>query len=273
MPFRSIRDDSRRLIVDDNPEMITGLMDPLSSRVSQGQLMLDMTIRLRPTPLELTELLPLMGFALDSGVWKLEEDIDEFTVIIDRVAKVHTYATCKVNQFVLWGQVGQPVNLDLQIIGTSLTEGNAGTFSATAMVTDAPYPFSGGTLTLKSSTRVFDRFQLASQHFLERQFENSLTANCIDMTRRETTLATSLPYISGNTALLTTPMLTGTDGAAATLAFARGGQSTSIAFTHALPLARMPSIMNKQAIRLDKFYRLYRTVSTKAYEVTHDDTV
>ena len=110
-------------------------------------------------------------------------------------------------------------------------------------------------------------------HYLQREFENDLTANCIDMTQRKATLATSVPYVSANVALLSTPFETATDGAAATLAFTRGNQSTSIAFTNVTPIARPPGIPAKQAIRLPMFYRVYRTVAAKAFALTHDDSV
>lgn len=273
MPFRYIDDQSYRAIVDDTPEMITGLMDPLSERISLGQQFLTVMVRLHPTPLELTQLLPYMGLALSTGVWQLEEDVDDFTMVIDRVAKVHTYSNCKINQWVLGGQKGQPITLDLQIFGKTFSEGSAGSFSATALQSDAPYPFTGATYTIKSSARAIDRLAFAVNHNLEREFENALTANCIDMTRRTATVASSVPYISGNTALFTTPFVTSLDGAAATLLLARGNQSTSIAFTNLTPIARPPSIPAKVAIRLPMFHRAYRTISDKAFAITHDDSV
>lgn len=273
IPFEMIDDQTTRKLVDDNDEVITGYMDPLSQRVSLGQLDIVVNVRLRPTPLELTALFPQMGMTLDTGVWGLDESLASFTMIIDRVAKVHTYATCYVNQWTLSGQKGtKPLALDLQIVGTSLTEGNAGSFSATALTADGPYPFTAGVLTLRSSTRQFDRFSLSVNHFVERNFENSLTVSCADMTRRRVTLATSVPYVSANTDLFTTPLASAA-GAAATLVFTKGGQSTSIAITNLKEIARPPGIPGKMAIRLPLFMRAYRTTSTKTFATTHDDSV
>ena len=276
IPFSSVKDLSVRNLVDDSDDIITGFMDPLSERVSLGTLDLNLQVRLRPTPLELTVLLPLMGGTLSVGTWTLDEDVDNsFSVIVDRVAKVHTYATCYVAAWTLQGQKGTlPWALDLHLIGTSLTEGAAGSFSATALNTDGPYPFTAASsgLSLRSADRVFDRLMLSVNHYSQAQFENSLTANCIDMTKRRTTLALSCPYVAANTDLFTTPLAAST-GAAGSLTLTKGGQSTAISFTNLKEIARPPDIPAKVAIRLGLFYRAYRTISTKAYSIVHDDAV
>ena len=140
MPFEMIDDQSQRHLVDDNDEVITGFFDPIKERVSLGQQWLTLNIRLRPTPLELTQLFPFMRMTVSTGTWTLDADasgLDSFPVIIDRVAKVHTYSTCYINRYTLHGQKGRkPLALDLQIFGSTFSEGNAGTFSATALQTD-----------------------------------------------------------------------------------------------------------------------------------------
>lgn len=274
MPFQTIDDQSFRDLVDDSPEVITGFKDPIKERVSLGQQFLTLRIRLKPTPLELAQIFPFCGMTNSAGnTWTLDETLASFPVVIDRVAKVHTYTTCYVNRWTLSGQKGRSaVALDLEIFGSTFSEGTSfGT--PTAIQTDAPYPFTGGVLTLRSSTREFDRFAISVNHFLDREFENSLTASCIDMTRRMTTIATSIPYKSANTALFTTPFTTDADGAAATFALTRGGQSTSIAFENVKEIARPPGIPGKVGLRLQWFGRVYRTIANKAFVVTHDSTV
>lgn len=274
LPFKLIDDQTTRHLVDDNEDgIITGLMDPLETRVSLGIVDIVLNVRLHPTPLELTALFPYLGMTLSAGTATLDESVASFSMVIDRSAKVHTYATCYVNTWTLGGQtsVTRPIYLDLQIFGTTFSEG-VSFGSPTALVTDAPYPFTAGVLTLQSSTRVFDRFALTTRHNLQKQFENSLTANCIDMTHRRTTLATSVGYVAANTDLHTTPQSAAT-GAAATLAFTRGGQSDTITFTNVKSIARPASIPGQVALRLPLFYRVYRTVAAKAFSIAHDDSI
>lgn len=274
MPFRLIDDQSFRELVDDSDEVITGHKDPIKERVSLGLLYLTLRVRLQPTPLELAQLLPLMGMSNSSGNnWVLDESLASFPIVIDRVAKVHTYSTCYVNRWTLMGQKGRSaVSLDLEIFGTSLAEGTS-FGSPTAIQTDAPYPFTGLTLTLRGSARACDRVAFSVNHFLEREFENSLTASCIDMTRRRATLATSVPYKTANADLLTTALLTNADGAAAEVAFARGGQSTTISLNNIKEIARPPGIPGKIGLRLNWFGRIYRDLTNKAFSAVHDSTV
>ena len=274
MPFRLIDDQSFRELVDDSDEVITGHKDPIKERVSLGLLYLTLRVRLQPTPLELAQLLPLMGMSNSSGNnWVLDESLASFPIVIDRVAKVHTYSTCYVNRWTLMGQKGRSaVSLDLEIFGTSLTEGTD-FGSPTATQTDAPYPFTGLTLTLRGSARACDRVAFSVNHFLERNYENSLTGTCIDMTRRRPTLATNVPYKASNTDLLTTALLTDSDGAAATIAFVRGGQSTTISLNNIKEIARPPGIPGKVGLRLNWFGRVYRDLTNKAFSAVHDSTV
>lgn len=273
--FEQIDDQSVRNLVDDGEEAITGYYDPLSERVSLGLQVLTLNVRLRPTPKDITAILPLIGFDLATGTWTLPNAVSpaSFTAIIDRSAKVHTYSTCYVNRATLAGQTGnKPLVIDLQIFCSTFSEGTS-FGSPTALNNDGPYPFSTGVITLRDTARQFDRFALSINNNLQRQFENTLTAACIDVTKREITLATSVPYKSANTDLFTTPMITDALGDNATLVFTKGNQSTSIAFNNLKEIARPPGIPGKVAVRLPVFYRAYRDLTNKSVTITQDDTV
>lgn len=272
-PHYGIEDLTTRHLTDDNDDIMTGLMDPIKERVSLGILDIAVRVRLRPTPLDLTNLFNLLGMTLSAGTATLDEDLDtSFSMVIDRVAKVHTYATCYVNRWTLHSQTGtKPVALDLEIFGTTFSEG-VSFGSPTALQTDAPYPHTAGVLSLQSSSRAYDRFALTVNHNVQKQFENSLTVDCMDMTRRIATIATSTRYISTHTDLHTTPQ-SAADGAAATFTLTRGGQSTAFSFTNVKSIARPASIPGKLALRLPLFYRVYRTIAAKAFSAAHDDSV
>lgn len=274
-PFEIIDDQSVRHLVDDGDEAITGYYDPLSERVSLGLQFLTLNIRLRPTPKDITVLLPLIGFDLATGTWTLPNSTSpaSFTAIVDRSAKVHTYSTCYVNRATLGGQKGnKPLWMDLQIFGSTFAEGTS-FGSPTTINTDGPYPFTSGVLTARSAARAYDRFAFTINNNMERLFENSLTASCIDTTKRDMILATSTLYKTSNTDMFTTPFLTDSLGAAATLVFTKGGQSTSIALNNLKEIARPPGIPGKQALRLPLYFRAYRDLTNKNAIITHDDTV
>jgi len=273
IPFIKIGDETVQGLIDDGEDVITGLMDALAGRVSIGPTTVRVPIRLHPTPKELTVLFPLMGLSLSSGLWLPQESLDDFTMLIDRVASVDTYANCKIDTWTLSGQMGaQPMQLDLIVVGKTWTPAYPGSFSATALQTDGPYPFAGcETLSLRSSSRKGNAIAMTVQHHLQSQFENQLTANCIDMTHRTVTLASSFPWISGITDLQSGP-IADANGAAATLLFTKGGQSTSIALFNIKEIVRPPQIPGKVALRLPYFARAYRDASDYVFQITHDDT-
>lgn len=271
--FLRVQPLTLRELVDNGQVAIRGVLDHAKERVTLGRLHIGFNIWMNPSPAELDVILPLIGCTQSpTDTFTLSGSPSSHTCIVDAVAKVHTHTGCKIGRCVFSGQRGsQPIMLMMQILGTGFSEGNAGTFSATAIDTDIAYAFHEGALTLQSSSRSFDRFQLVIDPHLAVQWNNSTTPTDICPTDREITLSVSTPYTSSETDLFTTPLSAAT-GAAGTLVFTRSGQSTSFGFTHLKAIARPPGIPGKSEIRLPLTYRAYSSAGTVPLVITHDAT-
>lgn len=276
MEFISLEGGQTTELVDDSENAIRGILDHPKERVTQGLKRIKLDIVMEPSPSELDVLLPLIGTAESpTDTFTLTDDFSSltFTVIVDRVQHVHTYAACKVDKAVFRGQMGsKPIRLELTIIGTTAeSEGASGSFSATALDTDHNYAFYEGVLTLESSARSFDRFALGIENNLFPSFNNSQTAECLLPTNRNIWLACSSPYDSDDNDLYTSG-IADAGGAAGSLAFTRAGKSTTFSFANLKLIGRPPSIPGKSEIRLDQYYRAYKSGSTAALIITHDNT-
>lgn len=270
--FISIRELTVRELVDNGQIAIRGVLDHSKERVSLGRLIIGFEFTANPSPAELDVYLPLWSFSQSpTDTFTISDSYSTFTSVIDRVTKVHTYTNCKMGRTVLSGQRGtQPIMLTQQILATGFSEGTD-FGSPTAIDTDICYAFHEGTFTYSGTGYAFDRFQLVIDPHLEVQWNNSSTPTEICPTNRETTLSLNTPYTSSESTLFTTP-LSSAAGAAASLAFSRANQSTSIAFANLKPIARPPGIPGKRQIRLPMHFRAYKSGSTAAVIVTHDAT-
>lgn len=271
--FLKVRELTVRELVDNGQLAIRGILDHNKARVTLGRLKVGFEITMNPSPAELDVILPLMGFSESpTDTFTIGDSYTTFTSIIDRVTKVHTYSNCKIGRAVFHGQRGsQPVALTMQILATTMSEGSAGSFSATAIDTDIAYAFHEGVLTLGGTGMAFDRHQLVIDPHLQVQWNNSSTATEICPTDREITLSVNTPYTSSESTLFTTP-LSSAAGIAGSIAWTRSGQSTSIALANLKSIARPPSIPGKTEIRLPLTYRAYKSGSTACCIITHDAT-
>lgn len=257
-------------LIDDGDNAIRGTRSHPQERVNQGLIDISGSIWMNPTPDELDNLLPrILGGSENLDVFPVAETVPSFVVAIDRVARVHTYSGCKVNRAIFSGRKGQPVTLELQIIGASVSEGAAGSFPSLTPSSQTPYVFHEGVLTLQASSRSFDQFVLIVDNRLEREYNNSRTATDIVARDRAVFLATSTPYTATETDLLTTPVGSAA-GAAATLVFTKGGQSTTFTLANIKSFARSPNVPGKRQIRLPLQYKAYKTTSANEIEITHD---
>lgn len=276
MEFLSIRGGQTTELIDNSENAIRGILDRPKERVTQGLKRIRLEISMEPSPTELDVILPLIGFAESpTDTFTVTDDFSSlpFTVIVDRSQHVHTYASCLIDSAIFRGQVGRkPISLDLVIIGTTAeAEGASGSFSATAIDTDHNYAFYESTITLESSARAVDRFALAINNNLFASFNNSQVAESLCPTDREIWFACSSPYDSSENDLYTSG-IADAGGAAGTLAFARAGKSTSFAMANLKLIGEPPAILGKEEVRLNQFYRCYKSGSTAALVITHDNT-
>jgi hypothetical protein len=238
-----------------------------------------MTITMQPTPSELDVLFPLIGLAeTPTDTFTVSDDFSSrsFTTLIDHVGKIHTYASCMIDKAIFRGQMGsKPIGLELTIIGsTAESEGTSWTGPPTAIDNDFNYAFYESVLTLEGTARAMDRFALGIDNKVFASFNNSQAAECLYPTDREIYFACSSPYNSDEVDLYT-KALDGTHGTSGTLVWARTGiaKSTTLTMANLQMLPKSPDILGKQEIRLDQYYRVYKSGSTAALVVTHDNTV
>jgi hypothetical protein len=126
-------------------------------------------------------------------------------------------------------------------------------------------------LSLEGTARAFDRFALGIDNKVFASFNNSQVAESLCPTDREIYFACSSPYNSDEVDLYT-KALDGTGGTSGTLTFTRSTKSTLFTMANLQMLPRSPDILGKQEIRLDQYYRVYKSGSTAALVITHDNT-
>lgn len=272
-PFINMRSLVVQELMDGSTDAITGNLQSYDERWDLGIMRIGHRITLEPTPEELDVLLPLMGLTQSpTDTFTLGQSLTSFPFIVDYVTKVHTFTNCVIGRWRLQGARGSsPIRLLLDLIGkTRPTEGNAGSFSATGRKTDAPIPFSRGTMTLNSVERQFNQFVLACDFNVAQQYNNSFLPTDLCPSNIQAYLATSVPYDSTNSSLVKVPVVDAdVSSFAGALAFTRGTMSSSWAMTALRPVQRMPDILGKVEIRAPLYYRINRNANTAAIVVTH----
>lgn len=269
MCFEKIEPHGSYGLVNPNSDLVCGDLDQHGELVSEGQILHRHHVLLQPTPQEMDTLLPLMGFDAVSN--DLEDAMPSFAMVIDRVAKVHTYATSYVMAWILRGQKGRkPWSLELQI--GSLVEAETGSVAyGDPTGTTAPYPFVASTFNVFSAARVFDRFALGVDRKAVPRFNNGATADIIVPTENEIYLGVSTPYTSDEMGIYTSLIgASRVDGSAATLGFARGSDSTVFTMANVKAAAKPPAFMGAhEEVRLDQYYNVFADGTTRALSVAH----
>jgi hypothetical protein len=264
-------------LVDPGPEVFSGILDNPKEIVSAGIQTFAFQILLYPTVAQLDTILPLIGMAESpTDTFTLTDDFSAltFSVVVDKVAKVHTYTNCIIDKAIFRGQKGlKPISLELHVLARGLTEGSSFGSPTTPTLT-APYAFNVGTITNAGNTEVFDRFVLAVDNHAVVQHNNSETPTSIQPSWRSISLGTSMPYTSDEIAILTTAVgATRADGVAGTVAFARGNFSTTFTLANLKWQATPPSVLGKgQEIRMQSFWTAYKSGATSPLIITHDAT-
>lgn len=203
-----------------------GTVDHNKERTREGLKRVSGSIKVPCSRIVLDTLLPyITGGNEATNVFPLAQTLQEFVLMVDRGAKVYTYSGCRISRASFNGTQGQILMLDLDIEAETETTGNAGTFPVLTMPTERPYIMVDGVLTLQSSTRVFNNFNLTINNTLDTElYENALTRYTIPLTDRTITLATDLPWSTDNVDLEKQAL----DGAAGTAVFTNGGAAGDV---------------------------------------------
>lgn len=154
-------------------------------------------LKLIPTATEMTTLLPwINGAAAVSTSYPLGETLTAYTIVIDRIIKVHTYAGCKVGRARFHCAQGSALNLDLDVIGTTETEGAAASFSSTSIdIATRPWMFHQMTLTVDGTSVTPKSYEETLDNVIDSErFFNSQTLTVANATDRHHMLRIELPY-------------------------------------------------------------------------------
>ncbi len=235
---------------------------------------------LEPTPEDLAIWLPRILGGTPTGTspktYPLGETLPSFTLAIVRVAKVFTYAGCKVNRAVLSGMQGGLLRLALDLVAQSETVGNAGTFPALTPGATQPYIFSDLELTLAATAREVRQFALTVDNALVTdRFMNSLTIVGAPEGDRSVTLNTTHAWAPANTDLYAQALA----GAAGTLQLTNAlggtpptGYRTTFTFATLQSPDRSPNVSGRQEVFLNLEMIARKTSGTAELVVTHDST-
>ncbi len=224
---------------------------------------------LEPTPADLTVWLPrILGGTPSGNTYPLAESLPSFSLSVDRVASVFTYAGCKVNKATFSGSKGGMVRLALDIFAQSETVAEAGSFPALTPSAEAgPYIFAGDpTLTLAGTVREVAEFELTIDNALvPDRFMNTLTVVNLPEGDRVIALRTRHAWASQNTDLYNQAL----SGGAGSLAFTNGGSSTSFSFATLQVPSDSPTTHDKSEIMLQLAMTARKTGSTMEMTVTN----
>lgn len=252
---------------------LRGTRSHVSERTRAGIYQVGGSITMCPTPEEWAGLLPwILGANASGTTFALAETLQTRYIQKRLMAgggtkSVATYAGCVISRATIESSEGSPVQLTLDIVGTTETMGT--TFpSITPAIVSGPFMHYEGVLTLASSSRAFRRATIVIDNGLDVKFNNSQTASSITAADRNISVSVEVPYEDGNVGLYEQALA----GAAGTLVWTYGNYSSSWAFATLQVPAETPRIQGRGDVplQLNMVSRMLST--TRELVVTHDST-
>ena len=201
---------------------IHGLRGEQAERIRATNYSVGGGISMQPCPEELAALLPWAFGAVASGTtFALAETLPSRYVTIDRVAKVFAYAGCVVNSATFEASEGSPMSLSLEVVGTTETVGNSGTFPSLTNTLTTPFMFHDTAITIAGNSEAIKNFRLTVSNNLVVAYNNSQSASFIVPGPRSVTLELTTPYSSSETDLYALAV----GGVAVVITLTNGGYS------------------------------------------------
>lgn len=159
-------------------------------------------IKMQPTALELSTLLPLILCGIPSGSGTITYPLSDaltaggFWVTVDRILKVPTYNGCQCDKITVSGRSGEPLDLTLDIVGIDETLGNAASFPSLSIdVTTVPFIFTDLVMVVNGVTALCKDFELVIDNAIDKErFLNSQTLTAANAMDRHVTMHTNVPY-------------------------------------------------------------------------------
>jgi len=272
MCFKRIQDKTNISLMDNNDEVSCGKFYHTKEKVDEGIVVPKLHFLFQPSPEELDIILPWIGFTETTDVFALDGAVSSAPVILDRVATVDDLGNAYVDKAIFRGQKGRsPLSVELICICDQVPDIDGGTWSASAPTHTAAYPFHRAVLTAEGSAREFSSFVYVIDNHLAVNHNGNRVPTAFEIGGPGQThhLGIDTPYTSSETVLLTNPIAS-VAGAAGSIVFTRGGQSTTFAFHNMKTEANPPDVAKPEEIRLKTFYRIYGSGSTHPVQITHD---
>lgn len=224
---------------------------------------------LQPTALEMANLLEWCLGGTPSGTsYPLGDTLAGRSVQIDRVAAVHTYSGVYVNQATLRASQGEPLTMELDLIGTDEVTSISFTPTVSIDTTTEPFMFHDAVLSIAGSTYNAREVAITVNNAIDgERFFNSQTLTQALPQDRQITVNYLVPY-GDATALYNT----GDAGVASTVTFTNGAVSLALAFVKVAFPRRSPTVPGRSEVMHQLAGTAYRSSTTLEVVTTLDST-
>ncbi len=188
----------------------------------------------------------------------------------------YQFNTCFVNRMILRGRAGEPVELELDIVGKTVAALTWPTLASPLGTgsPDQPYVFSDFVWSFSSNPEAMLSFELIIDNFLDARFTNSLTATDITPQDRLVSFNVTTPFTATEQAALFDLAQTGVSGSTLTGTHAGATNTMSVAFTFGFLQAPnlTPVVTDKTEIPLEISFISRATNANDELCVVNDST-
>lgn len=266
-------------IIDTN--QIRGTRSHVTSQTRKGTSAIGGSIVINPSPNAIDDwMFRVMGAQAGNSI-TLTETVPAFYVGYNPLAtnaanSAFEFQNCKVNRGILRGSPGDPIELELDILGKAAAKLTYPTLSTPLGVTtaDQPYVFSDFVWTYNSVARPILAFELIIDNFLDARFTNSNNASDITAQDRLVTFNVTSTFTSTELAALYDIAQAGQ--ASSTLVGTHGGalntMTLSVAFGTLQAPNLTPTIGSKTEIPLTISFVSRATAANNELVITNDST-
>lgn len=254
-------------IIDGN-----GLRGTLSSNVDRTRVGLQRiggTISLMPNVVELAAVLQWVLGGTPTGVGTVTYPVSDtlFTraVSVDRIAKVFSYPAAGVDKATFRASQGECLTVDLDLVGTTESVGNAGTFPALSIDTaSGPWIYSDAVITIGGTTVTPKNIEISVSNVIDRdRYFNSNTIASLVNHDRQVMFSCLLPY-GDQSAIYDS----GSGGVTVVCTFTNGTNILTFSMVEVVFPKDSPNAEGRSEIMLPISGRAYQTASTKEIVTT-----
>jgi hypothetical protein len=210
-----------------------------------------------------------LGGTPTTTTYPLGDTLRGRSVQVDRVAAVHTYSGVHVNSATFRGSQGEPLALELDLIGQDEVTSISFTPTVTIDGTVTPFMFHDAVISIAGSTYNARSAAVTVNNAIDgERFFNSQTLTQVNPQDRQVSVQYLVPY-GDATALYNT----GAAGVASTITFTNGNVSLVFTFVKVAFPRRSPTVPGRSEVMHELNGMAYQSSTTKELVVTLDSTV